>query len=57
MRAKEIGMLGACLALCAVIAMINRSFLSPANFENLSRVIALLGLFAIGQAFVEGGAR
>ena len=49
---KELGMLVALIALCAVIAASNSDFLGPSNLENVTRQIAMLGIFAVGVSFV-----
>ena len=49
---KELGMLVALIALCALIATSNSAFLGPTNLENVTRQIAMLGIFAIGVSFV-----
>jgi ribose transport system permease protein len=51
---REAGVFGALLLLCVLIALseAREAFLSPGNLQNLSRQIALLGVFAIGEAIV-----
>jgi ribose transport system permease protein len=51
---REAGVFGAFLLLCGLIALseAREAFLSPGNLQNLSRQIALLGVFAIGEAIV-----
>lgn len=52
MLKKELGMFGVLVALVVLIALANPSFYGSYNLQNLSRHIALLALFAIGEAFV-----
>lgn len=52
MPRKELGMLGALASLILVIILFNPNFLSTFNLQNLSRHIALLTIFAIGEAIV-----
>ncbi len=53
MLRKERGILGVLAALCILIAWTNPDFYRSAyNLQNLSRHIALLALFAFGEAFV-----
>src|SRR5436305_1675760 len=49
---REQGMLGALLVMCAVLFASNRAFLGSSNVVNTERQIAMLGIFAIGSAFV-----
>src|SRR5258708_283587 len=51
---REAGVFAALLVLCALIAAsgARSAFLSPGNLQNLSCQIALLGVFAIGEAIV-----
>ena len=51
---REAGVFAALVVLCALIAAsgARSAFLSPGNLQNLSRQIALLGVFAIGEAIV-----
>lgn len=49
---KIIGMLFLLIALCAITALINPNFLTPTNMQNLTRHIALLAIFAIGEGIV-----
>lgn len=52
MLKKELGMLGALVLLAVVITTYNSNFLSAFNLQNLSRHIALLTVFAIGEGIV-----
>src|SRR5262245_27329388 len=51
---REAGVFIAFLLLCGLIAAsgAREAFLSPGNLQNLSRQVALLGVFAIGEAMV-----
>jgi ribose transport system permease protein len=53
---QEAGMLLALLALCAVILLSGQdareAFLGPSNLQNVSRRVAMLALFAIGETLV-----
>lgn len=51
---REVGVFLAFLALCGLIALTpaRASFVSTGNLQNLSRQIALLGLFTLGEAIV-----
>lgn len=49
---KELGMLVALAAMCAVIATSNPNFYGDDNLINTPRQIAMLGIFAIGVSFV-----
>lgn len=51
---REAGVLAVFLGICALIAASSarEAFLSPGNLQNLSRQIALLGVFALGEAVV-----
>jgi len=56
LRTRETGILLSLLAIVLVILLsgpaARESFLKPANLQNLSRQIALLSVFAIGETFV-----
>jgi len=49
---KELGVLVALVALCAVIGFINPVFFSPNNILNVLRQISMLGIVAVGGAMV-----
>lgn len=49
---KDLGILALLLALCAVTALLNASFLSPTNLTNLANIIGLFGIFSIGMGLV-----
>jgi ribose transport system permease protein len=51
---REAGVFIAFLVLCGLIAASSarEAFVSPGNLQNLSRQVALLGVFAIGEAMV-----
>lgn len=49
---KEIGLLILLLVLCGVVAVMNHNFLSPANLQNMARLIGLFGIFSIGLGVV-----
>lgn len=56
LRSREAGTLASLIALCLVIVAFSpetrHHFLDPTNLQNLSRQVALLAIFAIGEAFV-----
>ena len=56
LRTRETGILLSLLAIVLVILLsgpaARESFLRPANLQNLSRQIALLSIFAVGETFV-----
>src|SRR6266404_9833039 len=49
---KELGIFVLLVALCVVVAIINPRFLSPANLQNIARLIGLYGIFSIGMGIV-----
>ena len=49
---KILGMTLLLVALCIVINLVNSRFTSTVNLQNLSRQIALLAIFAIGEGIV-----
>src|SRR6266542_4286995 len=49
---KELGTFVLLVALCVVVAIINPRFLSPANLQNMARLIGLYGIFSIGMGIV-----
>src|SRR3954453_8476737 len=51
---REAGVFAALVVLCALIAATSArsAFLSSGNLQNLSRQVALLGVFAIGEVIV-----
>jgi len=49
---REIGMFVALVAMCAGLYISNPDFLSQSNIVNTTRQISMLGIFAIGIAFV-----
>lgn len=49
---REAGIFFALIGIWAVTAILNPRFLSPYNFQLLSRQIAVFGLIAIGETFV-----
>src|SRR5437016_2054818 len=51
---REAGVFIALLVMCGLIVAsgARAAFLSPGNLQNLSRQVALLGVFAIGEAIV-----
>ena len=61
LRTRETGILLVLAALCLLILLSGEetrtAFLSPLNLQNLSRQIALIAIFAIGEAFaiIVGG--
>lgn len=52
MSRKEIGILALLVILCVVVAIKNPQFLSPANLQNMSRLIGTFGIFSIGAGMV-----
>jgi ribose transport system permease protein len=49
---REVGMFGALLAMCLVLAFSNGDFLGQSNAINTLRQISMLGIYAIGSGFV-----
>ena len=49
---KELGTFVLLVVLCVVLAILNPSFLSPANLQNLARLIGIYGIFSIGLGIV-----
>src|SRR5512146_1991185 len=49
---KELGTSVLLVVLCIVLAILNPSFLSPANLQNLARLIGIYGIFSIGLGIV-----
>src|SRR5437870_13888821 len=49
---KELGTFALLLILCVVVAIINPRFLSPANLQNMARLIGAYGIFSIGLGMV-----
>src|SRR5438132_3896860 len=49
---KELGTFVLLVILCAVLAILNPSFLSPANLQNMARLIGMYGIFSIGIGLV-----
>jgi ribose transport system permease protein len=49
---KELGTFVLLVVLCIALAILNRSFLDPANLQNLSRLIGIYGIFSIGLGLV-----
>src|SRR5215210_7598452 len=49
---KELGTFILLVVLCIVLAILNPSFLSPANLQNLARLIGIYGIFSIGLGLV-----
>lgn len=49
---KILGMILLLAALCMAIYLINPRFVTPVNLQNLTRQIALLAIFAIGEGIV-----
>src|SRR5438105_2560428 len=52
MTRKELGILTLLVFLCAIVALKNPQFLSPANIQNMSRLIGTFGIFSIGAGIV-----
>src|SRR6266542_5499363 len=49
---KELGTFVLLVALCVVVAILNPRFLSPANLQNMARLIGIYGIFSIGMGIV-----
>src|SRR6267143_5223745 len=49
---KELGTFVLLVVLCVVLAIINPRFLSPANLQNMTRLICIYGIFSIGAGLV-----
>ena len=49
---KELGTFVLLVVLCVVLAILSPSFLSPANLQNLARLIGIYGIFSIGLGLV-----
>src|SRR5258706_987836 len=49
---KELGTFVLLVVLCTVLAILNPSFLAPANLQNLARLIGIYGIFSIGLGLV-----
>ena len=49
---RELGMLGALVAICVVLFLSNADFLGQSNAINTLRQISMLGIFSIGSGFV-----
>jgi ribose transport system permease protein len=49
---KELGIFILLVALCAIVAARNPQFLSPANLQNMARLIGAYGIFSIGLGIV-----
>ena len=49
---KELGTFGLLVVLCVVVAILNPRFLSPANLQNMARLIGAYGIFSIGLGIV-----
>jgi ribose transport system permease protein len=49
---KELGIFALLVGLCVIVAIINPRFLSPANLQNMARLIGLYGIFSIGMGIV-----
>ena len=49
---KELSILTLLVILCIVVAIKNPQFLSPANLQNMSRLIGTFGIFSIGAGIV-----
>jgi ribose transport system permease protein len=49
---KELGISILLVVLCVVVSILNPRFLSPANLQNMSRLIGAYGIFSIGIGIV-----
>ena len=45
---KELGTFILLVLICVVLSIKNPNFLSPANLQNLARLIGMYGIFSIG---------
>ncbi len=52
MTRKELGILTLLVVLCVIVAIKNPQFLSPANLQNMARLIGTFGIFSIGVGIV-----
>ena len=52
MGRKELSILVLFIALCTVVALRSPQFLSPANIQNITRLIGAYGIFSIGVGIV-----
>jgi ribose transport system permease protein len=54
---KELGIFALLVVLCIVTAILNPRFLSPANLQNMARLIGMYGIFSIGigMVIITGG--
>ena len=52
MNRKEFSILALLIILCVIVAVKNPQFLSPANIQNMSRLIGTFGIFSIGVGIV-----
>jgi len=49
---KELAIFALLVVLCAVVAVLNHSFLGAENLQNMSRLIGLFGIFSLGMGVV-----
>jgi ribose transport system permease protein len=49
---KELGIFVLLVVLCIVVAVLNPRFLSPANLQNMARLIGAYGIFSIGLGII-----
>ena len=49
---KELGTFVLLVVLCIVLAILNPSFISGVNLQNLARLIGIYGIFSIGLGLV-----
>ncbi|MGH9341315.1 MAG: ABC transporter permease [Acidobacteriota bacterium] len=49
---KELGILILLIAMCVIVTAINPRFLTPANLQNMARLIGMYGIFSIGLGIV-----
>src|SRR6202171_4636791 len=49
---KEVGTFVLLVVLCAVLAVLNPSFLASPNLQNLARLICIYGIFSIGLGLI-----
>src|SRR5437016_7164709 len=54
---KELGTFVLLVVLCIVVGILNPTFLSPVNLQNMARLIGMFGIFSIGigMVIITGG--
>lgn len=51
-RRQEVGLLGVVILLCLIFNLLNDRFLTTTNLFNLIQAVTVIGIIAVGQAFV-----